>query len=193
MLESLTTQADEVLLRTLQPKRDDAFDVLVSRYKDRLISLAQWLLGDAETAWAIVQKVFVRLYFAPRAAQRIHRTSVWLYAETLRMVRGYQRKQRWASALRTVVHRRSQDRPSSTATSSPPLPPSSMTDQDKQRLVLCMLPDALKEVYVLCDLQGLSLEEVGSILRLSAAEVQAQIEKARVVFREFLYQKQEGD
>ena len=68
-----------------------------------------------------------------------------------------------------------------------------MTDQDKQRLVLCMLPDALKEVYVLCDLQGLSLEEVGSILRLSAAEVQAQIEKARVVFREFLYQKQEAD
>jgi DNA-directed RNA polymerase specialized sigma24 family protein len=192
MSDSLSTQADEALLRYLNERGDDAFDLLVSSYKDRLISLAHWLLGgDAEAAWAIVQKVFVRFYFAPRAARHLHKTSVWLYAETLRMVRGYQRRRRWASALRQILNRAGGAHAAAEATVSSVHPPPEVPDEGRLRLGLSILPDNLKEVYVLCDLQGLPPEEVASILRSSAAEVQAHVEKARVVFREFVYHKQE--
>jgi len=191
MSDSLSTQADEALLRYLDERGDDAFDLLVSRYKDRLVSLAHWLLGDAEAAWAIVQKVFVRLYFAPRAARRLHKTSVWLYAETLRMVRGYQRRRRWASAFSGILSRAGGAHIAAEAAVSPVHPPPEVPDEERLRHGLSILPDGLKEIYVLCDLQGLSPEEVASILRSSAAEVQAHVEKARVVFREFVYHKQE--
>jgi RNA polymerase sigma-70 factor (ECF subfamily) len=191
MSESLTTQADEVLLQQFDTRGDDAFDVLVARYKDRLIGLAHWLLGDPETAWSIAQKVFVRLYFTPRAARRAHPIAVWLHAETLRQVRGHQRRKRWASAVRGFVTRAGAAKGASDANANSVFPAPGTPDQERLRLGLSILPDPLKEVYVLCDLQGLSYGEVGSILRFSEAEVQAHIEKARVVFREIVYPKEE--
>jgi RNA polymerase sigma-70 factor (ECF subfamily) len=48
------------------------------------------------------------------------------------------------------------------------------------------LPDALKEVFVLRDLEGLSTLEAGEVLGLTEAAVKSRLHRARLFLRERL-------
>jgi RNA polymerase sigma factor (sigma-70 family) len=59
--------------------RDDAFDVLVDRYRPRLLAFCRNMMRSSEDAEDVLQEVFVNAYRAMRADDRPIQAKAWLY------------------------------------------------------------------------------------------------------------------
>lgn len=76
--------ARRVLPRSVQtvPPRHDALDVLVRRYRDRLVRHATGIVHDPDHAADLVQEAFVRALREPRLLDADFRAGAWLYRVT---------------------------------------------------------------------------------------------------------------
>jgi RNA polymerase sigma factor (sigma-70 family) len=75
----LRLQSDERLIALLRAGNDAAFDVLIGRYRTRLLAFSRHMLGSREDAEDILQDVFVAAYNAILADQREINARPWLY------------------------------------------------------------------------------------------------------------------
>jgi RNA polymerase sigma factor (sigma-70 family) len=71
--------ADEKLIALIRRGRDDAFEVLVDRYKARLLAFCRNMLRSTEDAEDVLQEVLVNAYRAIRADSRPITAKPWLY------------------------------------------------------------------------------------------------------------------
>ena len=71
--------ADEKLIALVRRGREDAFEVLVDRYRARLLTFCRNMLRSAEDAEDVLQEVLVNAYRAIRADDRPIATKPWLY------------------------------------------------------------------------------------------------------------------
>jgi RNA polymerase sigma factor (sigma-70 family) len=71
--------ADEKLIALVRRGRDDAFEVLVDRYRPRLLAFCRNMLRSSEDAEDVLQEVLVNAYRAIRADDRPITTKPWLY------------------------------------------------------------------------------------------------------------------
>jgi RNA polymerase sigma factor (sigma-70 family) len=75
----LRFSADEKLIALVRRGRDDAFDVLVDRYRPRLLAFCRNMMRSSEDAEDVLQEVFVNAYRAIRADDRPIAAKAWLY------------------------------------------------------------------------------------------------------------------
>ena len=61
------------------PRQHDAFDVLVSRYQDRIYTLCYRLLGNATDAEDCLQEILLQLYLCVKTFDGRSAFSTWLY------------------------------------------------------------------------------------------------------------------
>jgi RNA polymerase sigma factor (sigma-70 family) len=71
--------ADEKLIALIRRGRDDAFEVLVERYRARLLAFCRNMLRSSEDAEDVLQEVLVNAYRAIRADDRPIAVKPWLY------------------------------------------------------------------------------------------------------------------
>jgi RNA polymerase sigma factor (sigma-70 family) len=71
--------ADEKLIALVRRGRDDAFEVLVDRYRARLLAFCRNMLRSSEDAEDVLQEVLVNSYRAIRADDRPIIAKPWLY------------------------------------------------------------------------------------------------------------------
>ena len=71
--------ADEKLIALVRRGRDDAFDVLVDRYRPRLLAFCRNMMRSSEDAEDVLQEVFVNAYRAMCADDRPIQAKAWLY------------------------------------------------------------------------------------------------------------------
>src|SRR5919107_3886581 len=71
--------ADDKLIALIRRGRDDAFEVLVDRYRARLHAFCRNMLRSSEDAEDVLQEVLVNAYRAIRADGRPIATKPWLY------------------------------------------------------------------------------------------------------------------
>jgi RNA polymerase sigma factor (sigma-70 family) len=71
--------ADEKLIALIRRGRDDAFEVLVDRYRARLVAFCRNMLRSAEDGEDVFQEVLVNAYRAIRADDRPIAVKPWLY------------------------------------------------------------------------------------------------------------------
>src|SRR3954471_1478095 len=71
--------ADEKLIALVRRGRDDAFEVLVDRYRARILAFCRNMLRSAEDAEDVLQEVLVNAYRAIRADTRPIAVKPWLY------------------------------------------------------------------------------------------------------------------
>ncbi len=75
----LRLQSDERLIALLRGGNDAAFEVLLGRYKTRLLGFCRHMLGSREDAEDVLQEVFANAYNAILADQRDINVRPWLY------------------------------------------------------------------------------------------------------------------
>ena len=71
--------ADEKLIALIRRGREDAFEVLVERYRTRLVAFCRNMLRSTEDAEDVFQEVLVNAYRAIRADDRPIAVKPWLY------------------------------------------------------------------------------------------------------------------
>jgi RNA polymerase sigma factor (sigma-70 family) len=166
------------------------WDEIVERHSDRVYRLAYRLTGNRPDAEDLTQEVFVRVFrslstYTPGTFEGwLHRITTNLFLDQAR------RKQR-------IRFDALSDERASRLTSSTPTPDIAYSDQtfdDDIERALATLPPDFRAAVVLCDVEGLSYEEIAEILDAKLGTVRSRIHRGRAQLRKALAHRapQEG-
>jgi RNA polymerase sigma-70 factor (ECF subfamily) len=162
-----------------------AFRPLVEEYQGYAFSVAFRVLCDEEEARDVVQESFIRIWSNLRRYNREVKFTTWMYSIVTHLCydKLRSRKKRGATAIDAVD-------PSLLASVAVEDNPERLFNNKELAGVITMLTEKLppkqKMVFVLRDLQGLSVREVSDILGVSEGSVKTNLVYARRYLREQL-------
>ena len=158
------------------------WEEIVDRHSDRVYRLALRLTGNRHDAEDLTQEVFVRVFrslvtYTPGTFEGwIHRITTNLFLDQAR------RKQR-------IRFDALSDERADRLHSALPAPDTAYADQtfdDDIERALATLPPEFRAAVVLCDVEGLSYEEIAQILDAKLGTVRSRIHRGRAMLREAL-------
>jgi len=165
---------EKVLLSRCRAGELAAFDVLLQRYRERVLNLAFQLLGDSNAAEDVTQEVFVNAFAGITQFRGDAAFFTWLYRLTINACHASQRRRKtWVSW---------DEKDNVTANNSSP-------EQDaihhlSVQRALNQLSPTLRSVLVLREMHELSYEEIAQILHLPVGTVRSRLHEGRRRFRE---------
>ncbi len=189
---AVTETASDDLDLVHASKRGDvaAFEELVKRYDRKLLRIAQHLTHNREDAEDVVQEAFLKAFQHLGQFQENSKFSTWLIRITLNQGLMKLRKRR---PMREV----SIDNDFQSEENNLPIDVADWAPNPEElyraaelreilRKTLQELGPGLRVVFVLRDIEGLSLEQTAEALELSVAAVKARSWRARLQLRERL-------
>lgn len=187
--QELQNLSDEDLMEHFQAGYERAFNLLVTRYKDRLHNFLYRYTHDHQDCEDLVQETFLRVYRSRNSYERIARFSTWMYTIALNLAKSlYKKKKRMTLVTIHKDESDPDDRPMK-------LEDSTQLQDDSLHEKMCIneLENALKElnedfreVVVLRDVQQLSYEEISEITDLPMGTVKSRINRGRAQLQDLL-------
>jgi RNA polymerase sigma-70 factor, ECF subfamily len=162
--------SDEALIRRVRTGETDLFGLVMTRNNERLFRVVIAVLRDAAEAEDVVQETYVRAYhhldqFAGRA-----KFSTWLTRIALR--------EAWARA-RKLQKARVVLRAEPRAEGDPERDAHSAEVRALLETEISELPSVLRVVYVLREVQRMSMDETAAVLGLTPANVRVRLHRAK--------------
>src|SRR5437016_5207594 len=183
----LTGLSDPLLVERVRERDDDAaFDEIVRRHKNRIYSYVCRMTKDAPDAEDLTQEVFIRAYQSMHAFRHDAAVDTWLYRIATNLVidrfRREKRAPQWVpvdgEADETVLEL------PSTSREGDPLATAQLTElQGQVQRAIRSLPQKLRTVVVLHDMEGLSYEEVAETLGCPVGTVKSRLFNARLLLK----------
>lgn len=180
-------ETDEQLIFRFQQGDIDAFEELVRRYKDQLLSFVFRFVGNRNDAEDIVQETFLRVYKNKHYYKEIAKFSTWVYtiAGNLAKTELRRRKRkRLLSVSNIMKDDKDYDIPDHAMN-----PEKTVDGTMKETIIqnaIEKLPSRFKEVIVLRDVQGFSYEEISQILNIPLGTVKSRVNRGRLKLQEDL-------
>jgi RNA polymerase sigma factor (sigma-70 family) len=182
--------SDVELVELVLAGEQDAFEVLVERYKDAVQNLAYRMLGNATEAEDVTQEVFVRAYTQLATYKPAHKFSTWLLSIASHLAIDQLRRRRflalpledvpfleWIADLGTG--------PEQSALQG--------EQQDEIQAYLQRLPSKYRAVIVLRYWYDLSYEEIATALHLTPALVKARLHRARELLARYIKDNKQNE
>src|SRR5690606_16056490 len=166
----------------MEPQTDHVptWDEIVPQHSERVFRLSYRLTGNRHDAEDLTQEVFVRVFnkldtYTPGTFEGwLHRVTTNLFLDQAR------RKQR-------IRFDALSDERADRLTSGAPTPDMDVAertfDDDVER-ALATLPPDFRAAVVLCDVEGLSYEEIAGILDAKLGTVRSRIHRGRAMLRD---------
>jgi RNA polymerase sigma-70 factor (ECF subfamily) len=179
----------------LQVRDDDAdaFEELMLRYQNRLVSLLAHLVGRRDMAEDLAQDVFLRVYRARKRYVPGSKFSTWLFTIAHNVA---------SNALRSLARRKevnlatrraeesNLDPLDAIAVASSGLMPTRQMDKSELReivkLAVGMLNDRQREAVLLNKFEHLSYDEIAEVMQLTPSAVKSLLSRARANLRDVL-------
>jgi len=179
--------SDQDIIRQVLGGNTGRFEVLMRRYNERLYRAARAIVRDEDEAEDVVQQAYVSAFTHLGTFQGAARFPTWLTRiaihESLARVR---RRARYEPL--------DEEQPSR----EPVMPPSAGENPERQAFsaelrglleaAIDTLPDGLREVFVLRDVEGLSTAETADCLEVSEDVVKTRLSRGRAALRRALFE-----
>jgi RNA polymerase sigma-70 factor (ECF subfamily) len=186
-----TMVADTALVQRAQANDRAAFNEIVLRYKSKVYNFIHRMIPSMQDAEDLTQETFVRAYLSIRSFQSRASLNTWLFRIATNLCIDYSRKNKKSQGMAISL---SQDYDEDNETER------EIPDQvfDPQRLLLNKelgnqldkalreLPEKLRSVVLLYDMEGLSYEEIAAIAGCPLGTVKSRLYNARSALREKL-------
>lgn len=184
--ESIVEAMSDVALVELVLANDqDAFTVLVERYKDAVQNLAYRMLSNTAEAEDVTQETFVRAYTQLFTYKPAHKFSTWLLSIASHLAIDQLRRRRFLALpledvpfLEWIVD----------SGTGPELSALQGEQQDEIQVYLQRLPSKYRAVIVLRYWYDFSYEEIARTLNLTPALVKARLHRARELLARYMKQ-----
>jgi len=172
-----------------------AFDGLVEAYAPRIYNIALRITGSRDEAQDCVQDAFVRAFSALRHFRGEAAFSTWLYRVAVNVANDACRRLKSQPMLASELAGPGPDDPApdlggmSHHRHSADDAGEQLARAQRRDLVLTAirsLPEHHRAVIVLCDLQGLSYEEVAQVMGTRVGTVKSRLNRARLALKERL-------
>jgi len=176
------------VLEKVRQRDPQALAALFDHHFSRIYNLAHRLLGERTAAEDVTQEVFLRVHRAAHQLDTQRDPGPWLMTITANLCREQWRSREGRQAKQTA----SLDAKPEMAAAVPnggAGPDSKVLDADRDRFLgkaIDKLPEAMRLVVVLHDLQGMTHEEISEIVGDEAAAVRKRYSRALQKLRELL-------
>ena len=170
-----------------------AFEELVRRYRDRLLTILEHLVGHREQAEDLAQDVFVRVFKARERYTPDAKFSTWLFTIANNVA---------SNALRSRSRRREVGVPEGNGADSAPLAldqlakaasgfmPTRALDKAEQaemvRHAVAALNERQRMALLLAKFEGMSYQDIAQTMGLSVQAIKSLLSRARVNLKEIL-------
>ncbi|MHC4956919.1 MAG: RNA polymerase sigma factor [Planctomycetota bacterium] len=179
----MTERSDIDLMLAFKAGDDEAFSVLVDRYRNAIVNLTYRYLGNRADAEDLAQEVFVKVYKARERYEARAKFTTWLYRvavnASLNEVRNRKnRPTHGAAALATG----DTDEAAAPVAASDPGPAESAEKSElraRVRAAVDELPDRQRMAILLNKFHGLSYEELAHAMEMSIPAVKSLLVRAR--------------
>ena len=172
---------DEQLMSLFQGGDENAYIVLVNRYKDKLINFIFHYLKDSESAEDVVQETMIKLYQKKHYYKEIAKFSTWLYtiAKNLANTELRKRKNRKTTLLSQFSK---DDKTYEIPSEDLEIGQEVQTDVVNEIIMdaVNQLSEKFKTVIILRDIQEISYEEISEIIGVPIGTVKSRINRARL-------------
>jgi RNA polymerase sigma-70 factor, ECF subfamily len=178
---------EELILEFQKNNTEDAFNILVQRYKNPLTNFVFRFIGDYESCADVVQETMIKVYRYKDTYSSVAKFSTWVYTIAGNLARTEYRRQRRRNIFSINDYgeeHKTYDLPDE---SSRPdvITDSGIKDEIIQKALL-KVKETYREAVVLRDIQGLSYEEISEILGVNEGTVKSRINRGRAQLQELL-------
>ncbi len=182
--------SDTALVELALASDQDAFSVLVERYKDAVQNLAYRMLGNITEAEDVTQEAFVRAYTQLASYKAEHKFSTWLLSIASHLAIDQLRRRRFLALPL-------EDVPFLEWIADVGVGPEQSAlvgeQQDEIQAYLSKLPAKYRAVIVLRYWHDFSYEEIASTLHLTPALVKARLHRARELLARYIQQNKQNE
>ncbi|KAF0243842.1 MAG: RNA polymerase sigma-70 factor ECF [Planctomycetota bacterium] len=185
-----SAEADADLMRRLAGGEVRALDVLVKRWSARLSSYFYRLTGDSGEVDDLVQETFIRVHGARDGWAGGGNFSAWIHTIARRLAMDRARTMRRKPVMRASDRAVPAGQTTTLFGRIPDNAPTPYACASRLELLAIMeealraIPEIYREAVVLCDLQQLSYEEAGEVLRVPAKTVSSRLARGREALRQ---------
>lgn len=181
--------SDEKLMAKFQSGYEEAFNLLVERYQDRLNNFLYGYTHDRQDSEDLTQETFFRVFRSRHSYKPIAKFSTWMYTIAVNLAKSlYKKKKRMT---KVTIHKDPDDSEDQAMQleGNDILPDDSLHEKmcvDELEQALMELSDDFREVVVLRDLQQLTYDEISDIADLPMGTVKSRINRGRAKLQEKL-------
>ena len=189
MTVDYAVENDEDLVRRAQGGDTRAFDELVRRYRDKVYRLSFKILRHEEDAAEALQDAFLSAYRGLKNFKVESTFSTWLYriATNASLMKYRKRREGHVSLEQSQNTDENAEMLQIPDWSTQPL--KELLDSETREVMdegIQRLPEELRTVFILRDIEDLSNAEVAQILDLTVAAVKSRLHRARIALRDRL-------
>ena len=157
-----------------------AFGALVDRYQTRLLNFINRTIGDRERAEDLVQEVFIRVFRHLHRFDQTKKFSTWIYTIASNLTKNELRsRSRNPLVLRPMLEFEDmRTRPDDLFRRS----------HLAENVAQCVsrLPEALRDVFVLRELEGKAYQDIAEITGCNVGTVKSRLSRARSSFAQLI-------
>ncbi len=188
-LSSAAAVEDEFIER-LKTGDAAAFDTLVTRYTDDIYGLLFRVTEDAEEAGDLTQETFLSVFKAIKSFRGDADLKTWLFRIAINKSRNrfrwWKRRRREKTISLDATFGESETPIHETLSGNSANPEEKILQRERETVLINALRDLngiYREAVVLCDIEGLSYEEIASVLEINIGTVKSRIARGREELR----------
>ena len=194
---TLAGLTDEVLVGRARSKDVAAFEELLGRYEDKLYRLAMRFVRNENDAQEILQDVFLSAWRNLPGFEGRAQFGSWMYRVTVNAALMFLRaRNRHPEVMLDdiepgVLHKATEQSEHGSSEDWSQRPDEQFQSEELRRHIQAAvdaLPDGLRTVFLVRDVEGLSTEETAELLSLSLPAVKTRLHRARLALREAIGQ-----
>ena len=181
--------SDKELMERCKNGDMSAFDLLVQRHKAPLINFIYRSIGDPETAEDLAQETFIRIYKnIGKYRKDIAAFRTWMYRIAANLCRNELRNRgrRWSVLVNSAIGEQDDD-PVVNAADVSAGPDGQLEEKELQEILantLSRLPERLRNVLILRDIEGMPYEEIAEIMGKPLGTVKSRLNRARLMLKD---------
>lgn len=176
------SEEERRLVRRAQKGDEGAYEELVRRHQHRILAVVGGVLRRREDVEDVAQQVFVKAYFSLRRFDLRSAFSTWLYKIAVNECWDYLRKKKVRPLLYEADLSEEQGRRLSGYIDEEKAPADASQRAELRDLLERMLGELTEEdrqMMVLKEVEGFSVEEIGEILHLNVNTVKVRLFRSR--------------
>ncbi len=182
--------AETEFIERLKDGDAKAFDTLVTRYSGDIYSLLFRVTEDAEEAGDLTQETFLSVFKAIKNFRGDADLKTWLFRIAINQSRNrfrwWKRRRREKTVSLDAPFGESETPMHETISGNLANPEENILRRERENFLsnaLSSLPENFRLAVVLCDIEGLSYEEIASVLEINIGTVKSRIARGREELR----------
>jgi len=180
----MVEQTDELLVEQVKKGNIKAFRDLVKRYERYILNLVYRTIGDTNEAEDIAQEVFIKVYKSIRSFKGESKFSTWISKITVNLCMDKLREK--VKNKEKNIGEEAWNLFSQPESFNPEIMAERHELQETIKKAIESLPDELRVVFALRELESFSYNEIGEMLSIPIGTVESRLYRARMKLRAYL-------